>query len=329
MRYNKTLLGTSLLALSLTPVLAHADVPRVVTEFGVTQSLVAMVMGDLGAPDVLLDAGADAHHFQLRPSHARALAQAGLVVWVSHELTPWIERAVEGLADGARLELIDVAGTRLQPYEDHQIEAETETEAAHGHGHGHSHGHSHGHDHAQAPGHDDHDEMDPHAWLDPDNAAIWLGAIAETLAAQDPANAGTYHANARAAAQGLAALDDEIRATLAPVGDAGLVMYHDAYGYFASRYGLNILGTIALGSAADPGAQSLARLRATLDDAGAVCIFPEVQHPDAYVTLVSEGTAVRIGAPLDPEGSLLPPGADLYPALMRGLAQAIAACVAG
>lgn len=166
--------------------------------------------------------------------------------------------------------------------------------------------------------------------MNPANAAAWLHAIAETLAELDPDNAATYRTNADAAAERIAALEVEVAEILAPVGDAGLVMYHDAYGYLATAFGLNILGTIALGDATDPGAARVSAIRASLRDAGAVCIFPEVNHADAYVALVREvDDGLRVGAALDPAGVMLEPGADLYPALMRGMARAIADCVAG
>ncbi len=166
--------------------------------------------------------------------------------------------------------------------------------------------------------------------MKPGNAAVWLEAIASTLAEIDPENADTYRANAAAGVERMSELEAELADILEPVGDAGLVMYHDAYGYLATAFGLNILGTIALGDAADPGAARLSAIRASLVEAGAVCVFPEVNHPDAYVTLVVEGDdTVRVGAPLDPEGVMLEPGADLYATLMRDMATAIADCVAG
>ena len=61
---------------------AMAAVPQVVTDIPAVGSLVAQVMGDLGAPEVLLDQGANAHNYQLRPSQARALQSADLVFWI-------------------------------------------------------------------------------------------------------------------------------------------------------------------------------------------------------------------------------------------------------
>lgn len=159
------------------------------------------------------------------------------------------------------------------------------------------------------------------------NAKLWLDAIAARLSEIDPDHAETYAANAEAARAEIAALAEEVAGILAPVGAAPLVMFHDAYGYLANQFGLNIAGTIALGDAAAPGAQRLSELRAQLAEAGAACIFPEVNHSSRYVDVVVEGIDVRVGAELDPAGVLLDPGADLYATLMRQMAQQIAECV--
>jgi zinc transport system substrate-binding protein len=165
--------------------------------------------------------------------------------------------------------------------------------------------------------------------MNTDNAKAWITTIAAELADHDPAHADAIMANASAARDRIAALEDEIRTILAPAQGQPIVVFHDAYGYLADQFGLTIAGTIALGDAAAPSAQRIAELRATLADGGAVCIFPEVNHSSRHVDVVIEGTDVRLGAMLDPEGVSLEPGADLYPTLMRNMAQAIADCVAG
>jgi len=208
----------------------------------------------------------------------------------------------------------------------HDDEGHEHDEHGHSHddeGHGHDdHGHSHDEGHS-------HDGLDPHAWMNTGNVEIWLDLIAEELAEHDPDNAETYRANAEAARAEIADLATEISAILQPAGAAPLVMFHDAYGYMVEQFGINVAGTIALGDAATPGAQRLSELRADLQADGAVCIFPEVNHSSRYIDVVVEGTGVRVGAELDPAGVMLEPGADLYPTLMRNMAQAIADCVAG
>lgn len=300
----------SLIGLALLPGTALAEVPKVMTDIPPVQALVAQVMGDLGAPEILLAQGSDAHSYQLKPSQARALQEADLVVWVGPELTPWLDRAIAGAAPkGARLALLDAPGTHLQPFgagdEAHEGEE----------------------DHASDDGHD-HAGFDPHAWLNPGNAALWLSLIAAELAAADPEHGATYAANAEAAKAEIAALDTRLTATLAPVAQRPFVVMHDAYGYFAAHYGLQVAGAVAMGDAADPGAAHLAELRATLAADQVVCAFPEAQHDPRQIDQLLEGTTVKRGGALDPSGSALPYGPGNYAALMQGLADTLAACLA-
>ena len=277
---------------------ALAEVPSVVTDIPPVHALAAQVMGDLGTPELLLAKGADEHDFQLRPSQAGAVADAGLVVWVGPELTPWLGGALEARPEGApALALLDAEGPKVRDYGDGHVEE--------------------GHDHGPE---------DPHAWLDPGNAQVWLGLIAGELSRLDPEHAATYRANAAKASDQIGGLDAELGALLSPVRGKPIVTFHDAFGYFGDHYGLAFAGSIAVGDASSPGAARLAGLRDQIEAGGVVCLFPEAQHDPALIEQLAEGTGVRIGGALDPVGSSLEPGPGAYAALMRGLAQAIAEC---
>ena len=76
---------------------AAADVPRVLADIAPVQSLVARVMQGVGTPDLLIPPGVSAHDMALRPSQARALSRADLVVWVGPEMSPWLGRALEAI----------------------------------------------------------------------------------------------------------------------------------------------------------------------------------------------------------------------------------------
>ena len=175
----------------------------------------------------------------------------------------------------------------------------------------------------------DHGGIDPHAWLDPGNATVWLGLISARLGELDPEHAATYAANAAAAADRVLALDGEVAAILAPVQGKPIVSFHEAFGYFAAQYGLNFAGSIALGDAASPGAARLSDLRGQMETGGVVCIFPEIQHDPALAEQMVEGTTVKIGGALDPVGSSLDAGPGAYAALMKRIAQTIAGCAGG
>lgn len=288
---------------------AAAEVPAVVTDTPVVQSLVAAVMGDLGTPSVLLDRGADAHDFQLRPSQVRALGGADLVFWTGPGMTPWLARALEARGADAAVALIDAPGTHLRRFAEDSGAAATDD----------------AHDHE---GHD-HEGTDPHAWLDPANAMLWTDVIAEALAAADGANAATYRANAAAARTRIEVLDRDLADRLTPARGKGLILGHDAYGYFAARYGLTVVGTLAEGDAAEPGAAHVAGLRKAAEAGAVACAFPEAGHDPRPLERLVADTPARLGRPLDPEGRLAEPGAALYPAILDGIAAAIADCALG
>jgi zinc transport system substrate-binding protein len=305
MRYTISFTLASLAAAGM----ATAEVPRVVTDIPPVHSLVAQVMGDLGQPELLLDPGADEHSFQLRPSQAAALNDAGVVFWIGPELTPWLERALEPVpADVARVALLDLAVTVTREYAE---EEGAEEEAGH-----------------EEEGHDDeHSGVDPHAWLSPANATAWVGVIAAELTRLDPDNAATYQANAASTVANIAAADAAAQAALQPVAGQPVIMSHDAYGYFADHYGLTVASTIAEGDGADPGAAHIVFLQDLLAKGGAVCIFPEAQHDPTLLEQIAQGSTARVGGVLDPVGSTLETGPQMYTALVESMASTIAACL--
>ena len=172
-------------------------------------------------------------------------------------------------------------------------------------------------------------ETTPHAWLNPDNAQVWLAAIAQSLSDADPANAAIYGANAAAAQGQIATLTDKIATTLAPVQARPFMTYHNAYGHFVTRFGLTFAGSIADGEAALPGAAHLKELQDRLAAEQIACLFPEAQHDPALADQLLDGTQTRLGGALDPVGSTLTPGPQAYGDLLTGLADTLAACLKG
>ena len=294
---------------------AHAEVPKVVVSIKPIHSLVASVMHGVGEPTLLVRGGASPHSYTMKPSDAKALSAADLVVWVGPELETFLEKPLKANAPKAtRLTLMELKGlTLLETREGGAWEA---------HDHGRKGGHDHkGHDNAE-----EHEELNSHLWLDPANARAIVTATAEALAAKDPAGAETYRTNADRTLQQLDALDAELKAALAPVKDKPFVVFHDAYQYFEARYDLSAVGSITVSPDRRPSAKRLSAIRAKIGGLGAACVFAEPQFEPALVQTVVEGTKARTGV-LDPEGSELPEGEALYPTLLRNLAASLRGCL--
>lgn len=294
---------------------ASAAAPKVVASIPPVASLVAGVMDGVGAPITIIPPGASLHSFAMKPSDARALDDADVVVWVGDGFEAFLDKPIAALSDRATvLALIDAPGVVVRRGREGGV---WESHADHDHAE---------HDHAD---HDDHDhahDIDGHIWLDPANAKAMTRAIAETLSGRDPANAPAYAANAAAMSERIDALDAELRAALAPISARPFVVFHDATQYLEAKYGLNAVGAITVSPDRPPGARRVAEIKAKIASLNAACVFAEPQFEPRLVTTLIEGTAAKAGI-LDPEGSRLAAGPDLYFQLMRGLATDLLTCL--
>lgn len=341
---------------------AMADVPNVAADIAPVHSLVARVMQGVGEPSLIVAPGASPHEYSLRPSEASTLQEADLVFWVSPDLMPWLDDAINTLASDATVtELLEADGTTELSFRedalfeahvhedgddhddhDHEEHADGDDHDDHDHeehaeeaGHDehdheeHAEGDEHDHDdHADADGHEGHDHgaHDPHAWLSPDNGAVWLNAIAAQLSAADPDNAGAYFANAAAGREELAALSAEINAILDPVRGRNFIVFHDAYQYFETAFDFPASGAISVSDASDPSPARIAEIQARVAEQGVTCVLSEPQFNPGIVAAVMEGSEANTGV-LDPLGSDLEPGQDLYGNVLRNLATALADCL--
>jgi zinc transport system substrate-binding protein len=339
---RKSLATLFLSTMLATPALAEA--PKVVTSIKPVHSLVAAVMGEVGEPTLLVKGGASPHTYALKPSDAEALENADLIFWIGHDLERFLEGPIETLGADAAVISLDKAhelvalplregGAFAAHDHDHEEHAGHEDDDHQGEGEDHE-GHVDQEDHAhEGEDHDGHegehsaDEIDPHIWLDPVNAKAMVHEIAEALAGADPANAALYEQNAAATEAALDALVAEVDAIVAPVRDKPFVAFHDAYQYFENRFGMAAAGTITVSPDAMPGVQRLSEIQHKLGELDAACVFAEPQFEPRIITVVTEGTNARSGV-LDPLGADLADGPELYPALVRGLAESFADCLA-
>ena len=320
---------------------AQADGPRVVATIKPVHALVASVMDGVGAPALLIDGSTSPHGVSLRPSQARMLARAAVVVWTGPALERSVAKIVKNLAGKAvSVALQEAPGVRLYKLREGGL---WDAHDDHGHGeHGHKdddrkghdeHGHDeHGHKDDDRKGHDEHDgeraDIDAHIWLDPVNAIAMTRAISEALARADAPNAAAYRANAAASIARLKALDAEIAKAVRPVRGKRYIVFHDAYQYFEKRYRLTPAGSIAVDPHRAPSPRRLFDIRTRILKRGASCVFREPQFEPRIVNVLVRGTQAKVGT-LDPVGAGLPAGKDAYATLLRRLVAGLRACLTG
>lgn len=286
----------------LTATPAAAEVPNVVASVRPVQTIAAAVMKGVGTPQVLLGNAASLHAHALKPSEARLLSQAQVVFWVGPSLEAFLTKPISALAGKARVvSLMNAPGLEVLSSRAGGVWEQGEEPR-------------------------DPAIPDAHIWLSPPNAVAMANAMAEALAVSDPTNATEYWANAEEFSREAMALDRDLHIRLAPVREKPFLVFHDAYQYFEARYRLAALGSVSVTPDQPPSARRLAAIQERLREAKAVCIFSEPQFEPRHVQMLVEGSGARSGI-LDPEGTSLKDGPNLYFTLMRGLADELLRCL--
>ena len=302
---------------------AAAEPPRVVVTIKPIHAIVAGVMRGVGDPVLLLAKGTSPHDHAMRPSDARKLRDAELIVWVGDELESFLDKPLRALPKGAAV--VELLGER--EIVKHRVRSGGVWRTG-AHGHGHRHGRTgDSHDHAHRRREDARRELDPHIWLDPANARTIAMVIAAKLAELDRPNAPRYIANADRVRGELTALENELRAALSPIRHLPFIVFHDSYQYFERRFGLNAVGSITLSPERKPGARRLAEMRRKILQKGARCVFSEPQFRSSLVETVVRGTEARTGV-LDPIGTAVAPSPKAFAAILRGIAASLRHCLA-
>ena len=331
MHVNKT--ATILWAISSLGVsAANADV-NVVTSIKPVHSLVSGVMQGVGSPTVIIEGAGSPHTYSLKPSQAKQLQDADLVFWMGDELETFLEGPIQNIAQNAKsIKLIDSHGLKkikfreggmFDEHDDHDDHDDHDKEE-----HAKDDHDDHGHDKHAKDDHDDHGhgEFDPHVWLDPINAKAVVHEIEEALVKADPKNAKKYEANAVRMAEKLDQLVTELRVQLQPVQGKGFIVFHDAYQYFEQRFGVAAIGSITVSPEVMPGAERVKALREKIRGLRATCVFSEPQFEPKLVRTLVDGTGAQTGV-LDPLGSSLTKGPDLYFELVREMARSLKECL--
>ena len=305
----------SLLRLLLPPLLLTGlalpaqAAPRIVVTIKPLHSLVAGVMAGVAAPELLIPGAGSPHSYSLRPSAARMLDRADLVIRISPDFETFLDRPLATLASRAQvLSVADLPGVTLLPARKGGVWESDEHELA-------ASGHHAG-------------EMNLHLWLDPHNARAIVAGTVAALEKLDPAHAAAYRGNAAKVEARLEGLDAQLAKQLRPVAGLPYIVFHDAYPYLEQRYGLTPAGAISVSPDRQPGALRLSEIAARVKQVGARCIFSEPEFQPKLARLLADTTGARVGV-LDPLGADIPPGPDAYFTLMQNLADNLVACLSG
>jgi ABC-type Zn uptake system ZnuABC Zn-binding protein ZnuA len=245
--------------------------------------LVREVGGDRVELSQILRPNSDPHAYEPRPSDAESIADADVIFKSGGDLDDWLGDLIESSGNGAPIvELIQAVATTGGGSRDGADE------------------------------HDHRDSADSHWWQDPRNAIAAVAAIRDALVAVDPDGRAGYEGNARSYTGRLRRLDRNVAACIdeIPRQRRKLVTTHDALGYYADRYDIEVVGALipSLSTAAQPSAGDIQDLVDRIERENVRAIFPESSLDPKLERAVSRETGAAVGNALwadtlGPEGS--------------------------
>ncbi len=249
-----------------------ADFLRVAVSTGVLADIVAQVAGDRAIVSSVIPPGGDPHTWEAAAGDIAAIQEVNTFIWMGG----FLERFIES---GAFRRAVQEAGIPELKLADHMELIVRDVVIDHG-------------DHVH-----DLREGDPHVWLDPLKAVEMIEVVRAHLTTLDPAGSAGYQERAAAYASAVTTIHDESVAELAvlPAERRKLVVFHDAFSYFAARYEFAVVGVVIRNPSAEPSAGEIAELIETIEREQVPAVFREPQFDAKILDVIADETGVAIG----------------------------------
>jgi zinc transport system substrate-binding protein len=316
---NKTISILFATTIFTAPVLA--DQLRVVVDIPPIHGIVDGVLGSNARITTLIGSGIDPHNYTMKPSHAAAVSEADLIVLIGEALTPSLAEKLPSLANNAKIiELAEVPNVHLIAYEDahdeHQDDAHHDDEH---HADHKDHNHDADHDDHSHKGHD-HSGIDPHMWLDIDNADVWAHTIAKSASELSPELTSDINANLAAFEQALIGLKSEMQTLTAKPYSVS----HDAFGYLEESFGIDHPQAVTNVMGLRPSPSDMANLRAQIETTPPACMIIDPNDHTAVAYALAEEYSIKTFE-FSQLGEVVE-GKNAYLSLMQGAVTAFKTC---
>ena len=270
--FQAFLVGVAIAATAL-PASAQQEAtkPKVVTTFSIVGDLARNVGGDRADVTSLVGPGGDVHVYEPTTADAGTVRNASLVIVNGLGLEGWLPRLVESSGSKATIVVAThgIVPRKVAPGEilSHDLGAGS---------------------------------VDPHAWQSVANAEIYVANIRDAMVAADPINAAAYKANALAYLAKLEALDQEVRKAVAaiPIERRKVISTHDAFGYFASAYGIEFVAPQGVSTDTEPNARDIATAIVQIKKEKIPAVFLENVSDPRLMRQIASETGAAIGGTL-------------------------------
>ncbi|HEX2053714.1 MAG TPA: metal ABC transporter substrate-binding protein [Actinomycetota bacterium] len=272
--------------------------PRAAVTISILADMVRAVAGDAVEVESIVPIGGDPHVYEAKPSDARLVSEADIVFRNGAGLERWLDELIEtGTEDQPVITVTEGIQPMIQTAGQYQ------------------------------------GDPDPHMWMDPELAKAYVDNIAQGLSELLPEQSEEFEANAARYKEEISNLDREITQLVQtiPEGNRKLVTTHDAFRYFGSRYGLEVIATIwGISTEREPSADEVRTIVDAVRRSGVPTVFVETTINPRLMERVASDAGVEIGTPLygdsvGAEGS----GAENYVGMMLANARSIAEGLGG
>jgi zinc transport system substrate-binding protein len=290
-----------LVAGTSTPVLSEPL--RIVASIKPVHSIVASITDGITEPELLMHSNRSPHHYSLKPSERRLLANADLIFWIGPTMESFMPRILNSLEDKSKaVSLIQTQGLKLLSIRQPSHTDDDE--------------HNHETDH-------EHSTMDAHIWLDTHNVDVLVDAISKEIIRIDPEHQQQYETNTKQLHDRISQLRKTLKQSLDTVNKFFLT-YHDGYQYFEKEFNLNNRGFIS-SSELQPGARHISELKKLIKQQNIQCIFYDAPTEPPVLKTLLDNTKTRTYM-LDPVGILIPPGKNTWFEIMDLLGKQFINC---
>lgn len=280
---------------------AWAKVPQIVVTIKPIHSLVEGLTSGVTEPTLLLPPGASPHSFNLKPSQRKLISDADLVIWVGPDLENVLIQTMKSLPKDKQLRLLDGHEIKALPYRQPDE-------------------HEHEHEH-----HNHHHTLDPHIWINTDYAKLIIKQVLTKLITLDAEHQAQYHKNADRLYQKLDTLKQDIQNTIGAHKNVPYLVYHDAYQYFETEFGLQPATVINANPHAPMSAKKIIELQKMIQAKKIACVCTEPEFGDKVLNALDADNMKHVV--LDALGVYQGTGEDAYFDTMRVLSQQLSSCL--
>ncbi len=288
----------------LLPIISYSAEKRIVASIKPLHSIIMNVI-DNEEVDLLLDGNISPHDYHLKPSDMKKLTNADVIFYIDDDsIETFLHRGLNA-TKAKKVSIISNNKINFLPIREGGIWEEEIAEDGHEHSHG---------------------EFDAHVWLSPKNAIKITKQIVKELSNINPSKKNIYKKNALIFINKIKETTKNVDIELQSIRSESYIVFHDAYQYFEKDFKLNPAGSISLNPEISPTPKRIKEIKSKILKESIKCVFKEPQFPSKIVQTIINDTNAKEGL-LDPLGTDLEPGRELYIDLINSLSINLKECL--